>query len=98
MIETERTQSPYFKALACSAVAFALAVLAFFLGYTLPSFKTDAEAISQLLALVLVPGLIVGLLAKKSTKAWPLWLIICAYIVILIAVTVAHEFTAPMRG
>ena len=97
MIETERTQSPYIKALACSVVAFALAVLALFLGYTLPSFKTDTEAISQLLALVLVPGLIVGLLAKKSTRAWPLWLIISAFVIILIVVTVAHEFTAPMR-
>ncbi|MBZ9656289.1 hypothetical protein [Phyllobacterium lublinensis] len=98
MIEAERTQSPYIKGLACSAVAFALAVGALFLGYTLPSLKTGAEAISQLLALVLVPGLIVGLLAKKSTRSWPLWLMICAFIVILIVVTLAHEFTAPMRS
>jgi len=98
MTEIERTQSPYIKALACSAVAFALAIGAYFLGYTLPSFKSEAEAASQLLALVLVPGLIVGLLAKKSTRAWPLWLIICAFVVILIVVTVAHEVTAPMRS
>jgi hypothetical protein len=98
MTEIERTQSPYTKALACSVVAFALAIGAFFLGYTLPSLKTGVEAISQLLALVLIPGLIVGLLAKKSTRAWPLWLIICAFIVILIVVAVAHELTAPMRG
>jgi hypothetical protein len=98
MTEIERTQSPYIKALACSAAAFALAIGAYFLGYTLPSFKSEAEAASQLLALVLVPGLIVGLLAKKSTRAWPLWLIICAFVVILIVVTVAHEVTAPMRS
>lgn len=98
MTEIERTHSPYTKALACSVVAFALAIGAFFLGYTLPSLKTGVEAISQLLALVLIPGLIVGLLAKKSTRAWPLWLIICAFIVILIVVAVAHELTAPMRG
>jgi hypothetical protein len=98
MSEIDRTQSPYIKALACSGVAFALAVGGYFLGYTLPSFKSEAEAVSQLLALVLVPGLIVGLLAKKSTRAWPLWLIICAFVVVLIVVTVAHEVTAPMRA
>lgn len=98
MTEIERTRSPYLKALACSAIAFGVAIGAYFLGYTLPSFKSEAEAASQLLALVLVPGLIVGLLAKKSTRAWPLWLIVCAFIVILIVVTVTHEVTAPMRA
>ena len=39
MTEIERTHSPYTKALACSVVAFALAIGAFFLGYTLPSLK-----------------------------------------------------------
>lgn len=97
MVETERTQSPYIKALACSAIAFALAIGALFLGYTLPSIKSGAESISQLLALVLVPGLIVGLLAKKSTRPWPLWLIISSFIAILIVITIAHEVTAPMR-
>ena len=97
MQETNRTQSPYIKALACSAVAFALAIGALFLGYTLPSF-TRTEAVSQLVALVMVPGLIVGLLAKKSTRVWPLWLIICAFIALLIVVTVVHEVTAPMRA
>ncbi len=98
MAEIQRTQSPYVKALGCSAVAFLAAIGAYLLGYTLPSLKTAAEAASQLLALVLVPGLIVGLLAKKSTRPWPLWLIICAFIVILVVVTVAHEYTAPMRA
>ncbi|RCW87522.1 hypothetical protein [Phyllobacterium bourgognense] len=98
MQETNRTQSPYIKALACSAVAFALAIGAQFLGYTLPSFTTRTEAVSQLVALVMVPGLIVGLLAKKSTREWPLWLIVCAFIALLIVVTMVHEVTAPMRA
>ncbi|MDR6633308.1 putative membrane protein [Phyllobacterium sp. 1468] len=98
MQETNRTQSPYIKALACSAVAFALAVGGQFLGYSLPSLTTRTEAVSQLIALVMVPGLIVGLLAKKSTRVWPLWLIICAYIALLIVVTIVHELTAPMRA
>jgi hypothetical protein len=97
MIETNRTQSPYMKALACSAVAFLIGIAALFSGYTLPSFTTNTEAMSQLVALVLVPGLVVGLFAKKSTRPWPLWLIISAFIVILIVVTVAHEMTASMR-
>jgi hypothetical protein len=91
MQETNRTQSPYIKALACSAVAFALAIGAQFLGYTLPSFTTRTEAVSQLIALVMV-------LAKKSTREWPLWLIICAFIALLIVVTAVHEVTAPMRA
>jgi len=98
MAEPERTQSPYMKALACSALAFLLAIGAYFLGYTLPSFKSSADAASRLLALALVPGLIVGLLAKKSPRAWPLWLIISAFVVILVSVTFIHEVTAPMRG
>jgi hypothetical protein len=98
MIETNRTQSPYVKALACSAITFALALCALHLGYTLPSFTTSTEAVSQLLALVMVPGLIVGLLAKKSTKAWPIWLIICTFVALLAVITIVHEITAPMRG
>ncbi|UXN61248.1 hypothetical protein [Phyllobacterium zundukense] len=98
MQDTNRTQSPYIKALACSAVAFALAIVAQFLGYTLPSFTTRTEAVSQLVALVMVPGLIVGLLAKKSTREWPLWLIISAFIALLVVVTTVHEMTAPMRA
>ncbi|MBB3237598.1 hypothetical protein [Phyllobacterium endophyticum] len=98
MIETNRTQSPYVKALACSAFTFALALCALYLGYTLPSFTTSTEAVSQLLALVMVPGLIVGLLAKKSTKAWPIWLIICTFVALLVVITIVHEITAPMRS
>ncbi|MEK1889019.1 MAG: hypothetical protein AAAB35_15935 [Phyllobacterium sp.] len=97
MAETERTQSPYVKALTCSAIAFVLAIGAYFLGYTLPSFKSASDAASRLLALVLVPGLVVGLFAKKSPKTWPLWLIIGAFVIVLIAVTVVHEMTASMR-
>ena len=98
MAEIGRTRSPYMKALACSALAFGVAITAYFLGYTLPSFKSASDAASRLLALALVPGLIVGLLAKKSPKPWPLWLIISAFVVILIAVTFIHEVTAPMRA
>lgn len=98
MLESNRTQSPYVKGLACSAVALLIALVALFLGYRLPSFTTNAEAASQLVALTMVPGLIVGLLAKKSTRPWPLWLIIGSFIIILIAVTIAHELTTSMRA
>jgi hypothetical protein len=97
MAESERTPSPYVKALTCSAVVFILAIGAYFLGYTLPSFKSASDAASRLLALALVPGLVVGLFAKKSPKPWPLWLIIGAFVIVLIAVTVIHEITASMR-
>lgn len=98
MTGTERTQSPYLKGLVCSAIALAIALAALYFGITLPSFKTPSEAASQLVALALVPGLIVGLLAKKSTRPWPLWLIVAAYIVILIVIGAVHEITAPMRA
>ncbi|MGH7006348.1 MAG: hypothetical protein ACREIP_20570 [Alphaproteobacteria bacterium] len=98
MLETDRTQSPYVKGLACSLVALLIGLGALFLGYTLPSFTTRTEAVSQLVALAVVPGLIVGLLAKKSTRPWPLWLIIAAFTVILIAIGIVHEITAPMRA
>lgn len=98
MQETNRTQSPYIKALSCSAIAFLIGLGAIFFGFRLPSFTTNSEAASQLVALVAVPGLIVGLLAKKSTRPWPLWLIISAFIVILIIVAIAHEMTAEFRA
>lgn len=98
MQETNRTQSPYIKALSCSAIALLVGLAALFFGFRLPSFTTNAEAASQLVALVAVPGLIVGLLAKKSTRPWPLWLIVSAFIVLLIVVTIAHEMTAEFRA
>lgn len=98
MTEINRTQSPYIKALACSGVALLIGLAALFLGFRLPSFTTNTEAANQLVALVMVPGLIVGLLAKKSTRPWPLWLIISAFITILIVITIAHEMTAPLRA
>ena len=97
MQETNRTQSPYIKALSCSAIALLAGLAALFFGFRLPSFTTNMEAASQLVALAAVPGLIVGLLAKKSTRPWPIWLIVSAFIVILIAVTVAHEMTSGLR-
>ncbi len=98
MQDANRTQSPYIKALSCSAIALVAGLVALFLGFRLPSFTTNSEAASQLVALAAVPGLIVGLLAKKSTRPWPLWLIIVAFIIILIAVTIAHEMTAEFRS
>lgn len=98
MQETNRTQSPYIKALGCSAVALLIGLAALFFGFRLPSFTNNAEAASQLVALVAVPGLIVGLLAKKSTRPWPLWLIIGTFIIVLIVVTIAHEMTAEFRA
>ncbi|UGY10661.1 hypothetical protein [Phyllobacterium pellucidum] len=98
MAETERTNAPYLKALTCSAIVFVLAIGAYFLGYTLPSFTSASDAASRLFGLALVPGLIVGLFAKKSPKPWPLWLIIGGFVVVLIAVTVIHEMTASMRA
>ncbi|MBA8877194.1 hypothetical protein [Phyllobacterium myrsinacearum] len=94
---TSQTEIPYVKALACSVVTFAIGVGALFMGYVLPSIQAGKAGIPELLALALVPGLVVGLFAKRSAKPWPLWLIISAFLVLLIAVTIAHEALVSWR-
>jgi hypothetical protein len=94
---TSQTEMPYVKALACSVITFALGVGALFMGYVLPSIQAGKAGMPELLALALVPGLVVGLFAKRSEKPWPLWLIISAFLVLLVAVTVAHETLVSWR-
>lgn len=94
---TTQTEMPYLKALACSVVAFTLGVGALFMGYVLPSIQAGNAGLPELLALALVPGLVVGLFAKRSAKPWPLWLIIGAFLIVLVAVTAAHEALVSWR-
>ncbi|MBA8899147.1 MULTISPECIES: hypothetical protein [unclassified Phyllobacterium] len=94
---TTQTEIPYVKALACSIITFAVGFGALLMGYALPSIQAGKAGIPELLALALVPGLVVGLFAKRSVKPWPLWLIISAFIVLLIVVTVAHEALVSWR-
>jgi len=94
---TSQTEMPYLKALACSVVTFAIGVGALFMGYALPSIQAGKAGMPELLALALVPGLVVGLFAKRSAKPWPLWLIIGAFLIVLVAVTGAHEALVSWR-
>ena len=94
---TSQTEMPYLKALACSVVTFAIGVGALFMGYALPSIQAGKAGMPELLALALVPGLVVGLFANRSAKRWPLWLIIGAFLIVLVAVTAAHEALVSWR-
>ncbi|QND51862.1 hypothetical protein HB779_08065 [Phyllobacterium sp. 628] len=94
----DQTQMPYVKALACSLFVCVIAVGALFMGYTLPSIQAGKAGLPELLALALVPGLVVGLFAKRSEKPWPLWLIIAAFIILLIGVTLAHEAVVSWKA
>jgi hypothetical protein len=66
MQETSRTQSPYIKALSCSAIALLAGLVALFFGFRLPSFTNNSQAASQLVALAAVPGLIVACWPKNQ--------------------------------
>lgn len=70
------TTKPYEKVFACAGITLAIALIA--LG---SSVLKRAEALGYLIGLFLLSALIVGWMAKRSKKAWPLWKIAAVYIV-----------------
>jgi hypothetical protein len=76
------TPNPFRKAFICAAVAFVAIYAGLWLGFGPPA---DAGYIVGLvLGLVVVPAIIVGLWARKSSKNWSLFRLIALYVVFLV--------------
>jgi hypothetical protein len=88
------TTRPFSKAFACAAVSFVLGVLALRMSVG-PS--TDApEAMGYLFGIVVLPAIVTGFWASRSSAAWPVWRVIVAYIAMLVIVGVL-EASAKLR-
>jgi hypothetical protein len=80
------TTRPFSKAFACAAVSFVLGVLALLASVGPPA--DVPEAMGYLFATVVLPAIVTGFWASRSSAAWPLWRTIGTYIAMLIGVVV----------
>jgi len=80
------TTRPFSKAFVCAAVSFVLGVLALWLLLGPPA--DAAYAMGYLLSSVMLPAIITGFWAWRSSAAWPLWRTVVTYLAMLVMVGV----------
>jgi hypothetical protein len=95
---TGPTTNPFRKTFACAVVAFVAIYAGLWLSIGPP--PDPARIAGIVFGLVVVPAIIVGLWARKSTKTWSLFRVIALYILFLVitaALYVSGSMSSPQH-